>query len=56
MRKSVSNRKIIRVADANMRAEGFTVSAKVKNDCYKMLEGKVSADKLVEQYIARYKK
>lgn len=58
MRKTqnVSGQKIISSVEANMKAEGFSATTKVKNDCHAMLSGKVSANKLVKQYVAQYKK
>ena len=51
----VITRIIIR-ADANMKAEGFRVTHAVKRDCIAMLEGKISADKLVSRYVAKHSK
>lgn len=47
--------KIIRSAEANMKAEGFSISAKAKKDCHAMLKGQVSANTLIGQYVANYK-
>lgn len=47
------NRFILR-ADANMKAEGFHATPAVKRDCIAMLEGKISADKLVSRYVVKH--
>ena len=58
MRKTrlMKNDKIIAKAEANMRIEGFEISAKVKKDCHEMLDGKITGDKLVAKYIAELNK
>ena len=48
--------RIIKCADANMKAEGFCATQAVKRDCVAMLEGKVSADKLVGHYVVKHTK
>lgn len=54
--QALAQRKILRAVEANMRAEGFTVSAKVKKDCREMLSGKVTANTLVDRYASLYRK
>lgn len=51
-----SSYKIISNAEANMRAERFSVTEQVKNACYDMLNGDASANKLVAKYVAQYSK
>lgn len=50
------NQKIIMRADASMKAEGFRPSRDVKRDGYAMLEGKISADRLVVRYVNKHSK
>ena len=53
-RRAHTNQRIIMRADANMRAEGFCATQSVKRDCMAMLEGKVTADKLVGRYVDKH--
>lgn len=53
-RTADANQKIIKRVDANMKAEGFHATPSVKRDCIAMLEGKISADKLIGCYVAKH--
>lgn len=46
--------KIIRFADANCSLEGIHATEKTKGDCLHMLQGKISADKLISQYVLQF--
>jgi len=58
MRKAnpLSTERIIRNVCANMKAEGFQVSAETLKECYAIIAGTRSADELVKAYIQTYKK
>ncbi len=58
MRKTTanSNQRIIMCAEANMKVEGFHATRVVKRDGCAMLEGKISANKLVGRYVAKHTK
>lgn len=49
-----ANQRIIMRADANMKAEGFRATYAVKRDCMAMLEGKVTAEKLIGRYVVKH--
>lgn len=48
--------KALRFAEANLRFEGFVVSAEVKQNARRMLNGEVTGDELVAKYLAEAKK
>lgn len=57
--KSLSPRKrraIIKSALFNARMEGFQVPNQAVREGTQILEGKISADELVQRYVARYSK
>lgn len=57
--KNLSQRKrraIMKSALFNARMEGFHVPDQVVRESAQILEGKMSADELVQRYIARYSK
>lgn len=48
------NVRIIREAEASMKAEGFEVADQTKRDCMDILEGRITADDLIAKYVAKY--
>ena len=55
MAKAISQKKIIRAVETNMKTEGFTVSARAKKDGYALLSGKANADEIIKKYIRQCK-
>ena len=51
-----SAERIMRNICANMKAEGFHVSAKTLKECYAVITGIRSADDIVKAHIQIYKK
>lgn len=58
MRKpqACSHQRIIACAEANMKAEGFHITRDAKRDSLAILEGRISANKLVGRYVAKHTK
>lgn len=55
MKKQTSNERILRSVEINMRTEGFDVSERAKKDSLALLEGKTTAEKIVQSYLKQYK-
>jgi len=54
MKRSIDRHsRIVKSAEANLLIEGFHVSEQCKKDCWEMLRGNTTADKLVAQYKKR---
>lgn len=51
-----AQQRIVRNIRVSMRAEGLSVSEKTQKDCYAVLSGKSSADRIVQRCIAAHAK
>jgi hypothetical protein len=53
-RRCSSEERIVRNVTANMKAEGFSVSAETKRECKAIAEGKRSPQQLVKGHLRAY--